>query len=55
MLVGYARVSTPDQNLDLQHDALQQAGCDRIFTDVASGMQTERPGLAETLAFLQCR
>jgi DNA invertase Pin-like site-specific DNA recombinase len=53
MLVGYARVSTPDQNLDLQHDALQQAGCDRIFTDVASGMQTERPGLAETLAFLR--
>ena len=44
MLVGYARVSTPDQNLDLQCDALQQAGCDRLFTDVASGVQTERPG-----------
>lgn len=53
MLVGYARVSTPDQNLDLQRDALRQAGCDRIFTDVASGVQTERPGLAEALAFLR--
>jgi len=53
MLVGYARVSTPDQNLDLQHDALQQAGCDRLFTDVTSGIQTERPGLADALAFLR--
>lgn len=53
MLIGYARVSTPEQNLNLQRDALQQAGCDRIFTDVASGVQTERPGLAEALAFLR--
>ncbi len=53
MLVGYARVSTSEQNLDLQRHALQQAGCDRLFTDVASGVQTERPGLAEALAFLR--
>jgi len=53
MLVGYARVSTPDQNLALQRDALQQAGCDRLFADVASGVQTERPGLVDALAFLR--
>ena len=53
MLVGYARVSTPDQNLDLQHDALQQVGCDRLFMDVASGIPTDRPGLADALAFLR--
>ncbi len=50
MLVGYARVSTSEQNLDLQRHALQQAGCDRLFTDVASGVQTERPGLARAIA-----
>jgi DNA invertase Pin-like site-specific DNA recombinase len=46
MLVGYARVSTEDQNLDLQRDALTHAGCERIFTDVASGAKDERTGLA---------
>jgi len=51
MLVGYARVSTFDQTLDLQRDALQQAGCERVFTDTASGAQAERPGLAEALDF----
>src|SRR3954454_4311775 len=45
MLVGYARVSTTDQTLDLQHDALTKAGCSKIFTDTASGAQTERKGL----------
>ena len=47
MLVGYARISTEDQNLDLQKDALQRAGCGRLFTDVASGAKDERVGLAE--------
>ena len=53
MLVGYARVSTDDQNLDLQRDALTQAGCARIFTDVASGAKDDRTGLAEAIAFLR--
>jgi DNA invertase Pin-like site-specific DNA recombinase len=55
MLVGYARVSTPDQKLDLQKDALRKAGCKRIFTDVTSGAQTTREGLEEVLAFLRER
>ena len=49
MLVGYARISTTDQNLDLQRDALQAAGCERTFTDTASGAKTERPGLTQLL------
>src|SRR5512147_1818278 len=53
MLVGYARVSTEDQNLDLQRDALTHAGCERVFTDVASGAKDERTGLAEAIAFLR--
>ena len=53
MLVGYARVSTDDQNLDLQRDALDKAGCEKTFTDVMSGSQKERTGLQELLAF--CR
>jgi DNA invertase Pin-like site-specific DNA recombinase len=51
MLVGYARVSTIDQNLDLQIDALRTAGCERIFSDRTSGARTDRPGLREALAF----
>jgi DNA invertase Pin-like site-specific DNA recombinase len=53
MLVGYARVSTGDQNLDLQKDALKKAGCARLFTDVASGAKDERAGLAEAIAYLR--
>lgn len=53
MLIGYARVSTTDQNLDLQKDALEGAGCERLFTDTASGAKSERPGLA--LALKECR
>jgi DNA invertase Pin-like site-specific DNA recombinase len=53
MLVGYARVSPIDQNLDLQQDALQKAGCERLFSDVASGAQVTREGLVEALQFLR--
>jgi DNA invertase Pin-like site-specific DNA recombinase len=51
MNIAYSRVSTSDQNLDLQNDALQKAGCDRIFSDVASGAKSDRSGLAEAMAF----
>lgn len=53
MLVAYARVSTQDQTLALQEDALRSAGCERIFTETASGAQTDRPALAEVLLFLR--
>jgi DNA invertase Pin-like site-specific DNA recombinase len=53
MLVGYARVSTHEQTLDLQKDALTKAGCERIFTDTVSGAQIERPGLTEAVQFVR--
>ncbi len=53
MLIGYARVSTADQTLNLQQDALQKAGCDRIFTDTASGTKQERRGLEEALSHVR--
>lgn len=53
MLVGYSRISTADQSLDLQIDALKVAGCDKIFSDVASGSKNDRPKLAEALAFIR--
>ncbi|HEY7419221.1 MAG TPA: recombinase family protein [Ktedonobacteraceae bacterium] len=53
MLVGYARVSTQDQTLDLQWDALTRAGCDKIFSDIASGAKGDRPGLAEAMSHLR--
>ena len=53
MKLGYARVSTRDQNLNLQVDALKRAGCERIYQDVASGSKTERPALDEMLGQLR--
>jgi len=53
MLIGYARVSTEEQNLDLQTDALQKAGCERVFSDKVSGVASERKGLAHTLEMLR--
>jgi DNA invertase Pin-like site-specific DNA recombinase len=52
-LIGYARVSTADQRHALQHDALNAAGCTRIFEDTASGKLDERPGLAQALDYLR--
>jgi len=53
MKVGYARVSTEEQNLSLQLDALQQAGCGKIFQDKASGAKAQRPGLQEAQEYLR--
>jgi DNA invertase Pin-like site-specific DNA recombinase len=53
MLIGYARVSTHDQTLNLQKDALEKAGCTKIFTDTASGAKTERKGLEEALNYVR--
>ena len=52
MLIGYARVSTEDQTLDLQRDALREAGCERIFEDTAGGV-AERPNLQQALSHLR--
>jgi len=53
MFVGYARVSLPAQHLALQTDALQRAGCERLYTDTVSGGQAERPGLRTALEVLR--
>ena len=53
MLIGYARVSTHDQTLRLQQDALEKAGCEKIFTDRVSGSKAERKGLTEALSHLR--
>ncbi len=52
-LIGCARVSTADQDLALQLDALRLAGCNRVFEDRASGAQADRPGLGEALAYVR--
>jgi DNA invertase Pin-like site-specific DNA recombinase len=53
MYVGYARVSTQDQHLDFQQEALQQAGCKRIIVDRVSGTVVERPGLVKLKEILR--
>jgi len=53
MFIGYARVSTGEQNLDLQVDALKKANCAKVFSDEMSGVKAERPGLQEALTFLR--
>ncbi len=53
MRIGYARVSTGEQHLDLQVDALYHAGCERIFTDEVSGAKADRPGLGAALSFIR--
>ena len=52
-LIGYARVSTAEQDTALQTDALRQVGCERVFEDVVSGAKADRPGLAAALAYLR--
>jgi DNA invertase Pin-like site-specific DNA recombinase len=53
MHIGYARVSTDDQNLTLQVDALKKAGCESLFTDKVSGTRTDRAGLTEAMSHLR--
>ena len=53
MLVGYARISTNDQPLALQLDALTQAGRDRVHSETASGPQRDRPGLKSVLDYMR--
>ena len=53
MLIGYARVSIDDQNLELQLDALDQAGCEQVFEDRQSGAKAARPGLDQALTFVR--
>lgn len=53
MLIGYARISTDDQNLNLQRDALQAVGCERVFEDMVSGARADRTGLSTLMNLLR--
>lgn len=53
MIVGYARVSTGDQSLDLQLNALKAMGCDKVFIDRLSGAKDDRSGLGEAFEFVE--
>lgn len=53
MKIGYARVSTADQHLRMQEDALKSAGCEEIYTDIVSGVKSQRPGLNKALSYLR--
>jgi DNA invertase Pin-like site-specific DNA recombinase len=53
MLIGYARISTGEQNLDMQIDALKEAGCEKVFSDETSGVKSERPGLQDALEYMR--
>src|SRR5688500_1797779 len=53
MNIGYARVSTGEQTLDLQRDDLAKDGCERVFTETASGAKAERPILQDALAYVR--
>ncbi len=53
MNVGYARISTKEQHLRMQEDALKSAGCEEIYTDIASGSKSERPGLDKALSYIR--
>jgi len=53
MLIGYKRVSTYEQTMALQEDALNKAGCEIFFSDIASGAKTDRKGLDEAIAYMR--
>lgn len=53
MIFGYARVSTPDQKLEAQIDLLEKAGCEKIYSDVASGVRSDRKGLNSLLKYMR--
>lgn len=53
MFIGYARVSTQDQNIDLQKDELKKADCKKIFCDIVSGIKSERTGLNDAVDYIR--
>jgi DNA invertase Pin-like site-specific DNA recombinase len=53
MIVGYARVSTPEQKIEAQVDLLEKEGCEKIYTDIASGVREDRKGLNEMIGYLR--